>query len=161
MVWTCELVIPALMGFHVLQIQYVCFLCLDAFPFCVTAGYCHIYLILLCKVKMVSRDLCQESDCQRYHRFTVMALIVSDIVLSLLYQITSINQDLRRVDIVKMLHYFNSLCSILVYWVRIPHFKDAASTLVFCHKRRSQLPQGAVTSRSSSELRSASVSSSL
>ena len=24
------------------QIQYVCFLCLDAFPFCVTAGYCHI-----------------------------------------------------------------------------------------------------------------------
>ena len=171
-VWTCALVIPALtlVGFHVLRSSMFAFFVWMPFLSVLLLVIATSYLILLCRVKMVSRDLRQERDCQRNHRFTVTALIVCVVslmawlpfmIMSAINQITPINQDLRRVNIVKMLHYFNSLCSILVYWFRIPHFKDAACTLVFCHKRGRQLPQGAVASRSSSNLRSAAVSSSL
>ena len=171
-VWTCALVIPALtlVGFHVLRSSMFAFFVWMPFLSVLLLVIATSYLILLCRVKKVSRDLRQERDCQRNHRFTVTALIVCVVslmawlpfmIMSAINQITPINQDLRRVNIVKMLHYFNSLCSILVYWFRIPHFKDAACKLVFYHKRRRQLSQGAVASRSSPNLRSAAVSSSL
>lgn len=171
-VWTCALVIPSLtmVGFHVLSSKMFAFFVWMPFLFVLLLVIATSYLILLCRVKVVSRDLRQESDCQRNHRFTVTALIVSVasltawlpfMIMSAINLVTPINQDLRRVNTVKMLHYFNSLCSILVYWFRIPHFKDAACTLVFYQKKRRQLPQGAATARSSSNIRNVAVSSSL
>ena len=173
-VWSCALVIPALtlVGFHVLRSDMFAFFVWMPFLSVLLLVIATSYLILLCRVKVVSRDLRQESDCKRNHRFTVTALIVCVVsltawlpfmIMSTINLVIPINQDLRRVNIVKMLHYFNSLCSLLVYWFRIPHFKEAACALVFCHKRRRQLPQSVVimTARSSSNLRSVAVSSSL
>lgn len=173
MVWTCALVIPALtlVGFHVLRSKMFAFFVWMPFLSVLLLVIATSYLILLCKVKMVSRDLHQERDRQRNHRFTVTALIVSLVsltawlpfmIMSAINLVTPIDQDLRRINTVKLLHYFNSLCSLLVYWFRIPHFKDVAYRLVFCHKRRRQQAQGAVTARSSSDVRNAAtVSSSL
>lgn len=172
-VWTCALVIPALtlVGFHVFRSSMFAFFVWMPFLSVLLLVIATSYLILLCRVKMVSRDLRQESDCKRNHRFTVTALIVCVVslmawlpfmIMSAINLVVPINQDLRRVNIVKVLHYFNSLCSLLVYWFRIPRFKEAACALVFCHKRRRQLPQAAMTARSSSSLRSVvAVSSSL
>jgi len=171
-VWTCAVVIPALtmVGFHVLSSKMFAFFVWMPFLVVLLLVIAISYLILLCRVKVVSRDLRQERDCQRNHRFSVTAFIVSVasliawlpfMIMSAINLVTPINQDLRRVNTVKMLHYLNSLCSILVYWFRIPHFKDEACALVFCHKRRRQLPQGAAAARSSSNIRIAAVSSSL
>ena len=171
-VWTCALVIPALtfVGFYVLSSKMFAFFVWMPFLSVLLLVIATSYSILLCRVRMVSRDLRQESDCQRNHRFTVTALIVCVVsliawlpfmIMSAINLVTPINQDLRRVNIVKLLHYFNSLCSILVYWFRIPYFKNAACKLVLCHKRRRQLPQGAATARSSSNVSNVAVSSSL
>lgn len=171
-VWTCALVIPALtlVGFHVLRSKMFAFFVWMPFLSVLLLVIATSYLILLCRVKMVSRDLHQETDCQRNHRFTVTALIVNVVsliawlpfmIMSAINLVAPINQDLRVVNTVKMLHYFNSVCSIFVYWCRIPHFKDAACKLVFCHKRRRQPAQGVTPARSSSNVRNAGVSTSL
>ena len=172
-VWTCALVIPALtvVGFHVLRSNMFGFFVWMPFLSVLLLVIATSYLILLCRVKMVTRNLNQESDCQRNHRFTVTALIVCVVsliawlpfmIMTGISVITHIDHDLHRVSIVKLLHYFNSFSSILVYWFRIPRFKNAVCTLVFCHKKRRQPAQGTVTARSSSHVCSAAaVSSSL
>lgn len=163
-VWICALVIPALtlVGFYVLRSKMFAFFVWMPFLSVLLLVIAVSYSILLCRVKMVTRDLQQETERHRNHRFTVTAFIVTVVsliawlpfmIMSAINLFVPINQDLHLVNPVKVLHFFNSMCSILIYWFRIPHFKDAACTLVFRRKRQ-QPERGVLGARSSSNVHS-------
>ncbi|XP_058941397.1 somatostatin receptor type 4-like [Pocillopora verrucosa] len=143
-VWMCAVCIPVvtLVGFHVLHSNMVAFFVWMPFLTVLLLVITVSYSILLGRMKWLARNLHDhEGTEQRNHRFTVTALMVT--VVSLLawlpFMIMSainlvaqtISHDVRLVSMVKLLHFFNSICSIFIYWFRIPNFKAAAYALVF------------------------------
>lgn len=169
-VWICALLIPAatLIGFYVLSSKMFAFFIWMPFLSVLLLVIAISYFILLCRMKMVTRDLRQEREC-RNNRFTVTAFIVTVVsliawlpfmIMSTINLFVPINQDLRLVNPVKMLHFLNSLCSILIYWFRIPPFREAACQLVFRRKRK-RPERGGVPARSSPNVHGEELSTSL
>lgn len=173
LVWMCALVIPAitLVSFYVLHSNMIAFFVWMPFLAVLLIVIAASYSILLCRIKWLTRGLHQDAD-HRNNRFTVTAFIVTVVslvawlpfmIMSAINLVVPVSQDLRLVNIVKLLHFFNSMCSIFIYWFRIPYFKVVAYSLVFRrHKRkRAQLGQIPATTRSSSNIRADVISTSL
>lgn len=156
-VWMCALCIPAvtLVAFHVLHSNEVAFFVWMPFLAVLLMVIAISYSTLLCRVKWLARNLREETE-SRNHRFTVTVLIVTvvSLIAWLPFMIMSaINlvvpasgHDLRLVNMVKLLHFFNSTCSIFIYWFRIPHFKAAFYALVF-RRQRMERPERHVRPR--------------
>ena len=144
MVWVFAVCIPVvtLVGFHVLDSSMVAFFVWMPFLTLLLLVIAVSYSILLGRMKWLARNLRGHEETElRNNRFTVTVLIVT--IVSLLawlpFMIMSaidlvaqtISHNVRLVSMVKLLHFFNSTCSIFIYWFRIPNFKAAAYSLVF------------------------------
>lgn len=153
--WACALLIPTItqVGFHVLHSDTFAFFVWMPFLLILLLVIFIAYSFLLSRMRDIGRELYQNAaerrDNIRGNRFTLTAYIVTAasflawlpfIVMSTINLITHIKHKLAIVTPVKFLHFFNSLINPIVYWYRIPHFKEAVYDLFSnqCHKQRNR-----------------------
>lgn len=162
--WICALLIPSITQVGVYLLDSLIFSLFVWLPFLsvlllvITVSYS----ILLSRMRSLDRDLNHDSDDRRGqqrrgHRFTITAFIVTVvslsswlpfIIMSAINHVAPINSQLHLVNPVKMLHFFNSLSNPFIYWLRIPHYKQAVYEVVF--RRKKAQNRAAVASSTSS-----------
>ncbi|KAK2568397.1 Trace amine-associated receptor 7e [Acropora cervicornis] len=155
--WVCALVIPTVtkMGFHVLHSVTFAFFVWMPFLLILLLVIFIAYSFLLSRMRNIGRKLYQNAaerrDNMRGNRFTITAFIVTAasflawlpfIVMSAINLVTHTNHQVPIVTPVKFLHFFNSLINPIVYWYRIPLFKEAVYALFSnrCRRQRNGFP---------------------
>ena len=155
--WVCALVIPTVtqVGFHVLHSVTFAFFVWMPFLLILLLVIFIAYSFLLSRMRNIGRKLYQNAaerrDNMRGNRFTITAFIVTAasflawlpfIVMSAINLVTHINHQVAIVTPVKFLHFFNSLINPIVYWYRIPLFKEAVYALFSnqCRRQRNGFP---------------------
>ena len=141
--WVCAIVISSLVqvGFHVFHSRMFAFCAWLPFLLALLLVITVSYLILLCRLRQLSKNLSNSSErCRRRsQRFTVTAFIVTVVsftawlpfmIMSAINLFVEINHDARIVNPVKLLHFFNSLGNPIIYWLRLPHFKISVYELL-------------------------------
>lgn len=164
--WVCAILISSLVqvGFHVFHSPMIAFFAWLPFLLALLLVITVSYLILLCRIRQISKNLSNSSErCRRRsQRFTVTAFIVTVVsftawlpfmIMSAINLFVEINDDARIVNPVKLLHFFNSLGNPIIYWLRLPHFKVSVYELLSrCRPKIQadhsvQIMNGFVTSR--------------
>ena len=141
--WVCAILISSLVqvGFHVFHSPMIAFFAWLPFLLALLLVVTLSYLILLCRIRQISKNLSNSSERsrRRSQRFTVTAFIVTVVsftawlpfmIMSAINLFVEINDDARIVNPVKLLHFFNSLGNPIIYWLRLPHFKVAVYELL-------------------------------
>ena len=162
--WICAIVTPTLtqVGFHVLHSKIFAFFLWMPFLSVLLIINVTSYSILLLRKRAINRELQiypadRRTQC-RNHRFTITALIVTVVslsawlpfmILSIVNLMVSINNNRQIVNPVKFVHFLNSLImsNPLVYWLRIPRYKQTVYTVVFrCRRPRVPAPMASADS---------------
>lgn len=141
--WVCAILISSLVqvGFHVFHSPMIAFFAWLPFLLALLLVVTLSYLILLCRIRQISKNLSNSSERsrRRSQRFTVTAFIVTVVsftawlpfmIMSAINLFVEINDDARIVNPVKLLHFFNSLGNPIIYWLRLPHFKVSVYELL-------------------------------
>ena len=141
--WVCAILISSLVqvGFHVFHSPMIAFFAWLPFLLALLLVVTLSYLILLCRIRQISKNLSNSSERsrRRSQRFTVTAFIVTVVsftawlpfmIMSAINLFVEINDDARIVNPVKLLHFFNSLGNPIIYWLRLPHFKVSVYKLL-------------------------------
>lgn len=141
--WVCAILISSLVqvGFHVFHSPMIAFFAWLPFLLALLLVVTLSYLILLCRIRQISKNLSNSSERsrRRSQRFTVTAFIVTVVsftawlpfmIMSAINLYVEINDDARIVNPVKLLHFFNSLGNPIIYWLRLPHFKVSVYELL-------------------------------
>lgn len=141
--WVCAILISSLVqvGFHVFHSPMIAFFAWLPFLLSLLLVVTLSYLILLCRIRQISKNLSNSSERsrRRSQRFTVTAFIVTVVsftawlpfmIMSAINLYVEINDDARIVNPVKLLHFFNSLGNPIIYWLRLPHFKVSVYELL-------------------------------
>ena len=141
--WVCAILISSLVqvGFRVFHSPMIAFFAWLPFLLSLLLVVTLSYLILLCRIRQISKNLSNSSERsrRRSQRFTVTAFIVTVVsftawlpfmIMSAINLFVEINDDARIVNPVKLLHFFNSLGNPIIYWLRLPHFKVSVYELL-------------------------------
>ena len=147
--WLCALIMPTLtqVGYYVFKSQMFAFFEWMPFLSVLLLVIATSYSIILWRMKALHHNLPDDSLSNRQrrsHRFTITAFIVTVVsltawlpfmIMSAINLVVQLNNDMRVVNPVKLLHFFNSMCNPIIYWFRIPHYKTAVYDIVIRRKK--------------------------